>query len=117
MTALPLTNLISQTSAKSFRFATIVAQFGDGYMQRATDGINQKQEGWNVVYDNLQTADRDTVQAFIDIVKMAGVIEWTAPGDSTEKKWVIDPQSVIGETAKAGDLFSINLTLKRVFDL
>lgn len=117
MTQLPLTNFITQTSAKAVRYSTIVAQFGDGYMQRATDGINQKQERWTLLFNNLEQTDRDTLQSFIDTVKMSAVIEWTAPGDATEKNWVIDPQSLISETAKAGNVFSITISLKRVFDL
>ena len=86
MTALPLLNLITQSSAKTVNFKTITAQFGDGYMQRAVDGINDKRELWIIQYDNLNQTDRDTLWVFIDQVKSSNIIEWTAPGDSSEKK-------------------------------
>ena len=117
MTALILPGLITQTSQKSYGFNTIIANYGDGYVQRAGDGINKKKEKWSVTYDNLTQVDRDSVAAFIDLVQMSGLIEWTAPGDLTEKKWVIDPETEITEVAKTGDIYTINFTLIRAFDL
>ena len=117
MTALPLTNLIIQTSQKTVKFTTITAQFGDGYLQRAGDGINQKKDMWSITYDNLDQTERDTLWVFIDLVQMSDVIEWQAPGDLVEKKWIIDPETEITEQAKAGAIYTVRFTLKRVFDL
>ena len=116
MTALPIPGKIIQSAQKTVNFTTIVAQFGDGYMLRASDGINDKKEGWNITYDNLSSAERDTIWVFLDLVKMSAVIEWTAPGDLVEKNWVVDPESEIIEQAKTGDIYTIGFALKRVFD-
>ena len=117
MAALPLQDRITQTSAKTYKFNTIIAQYGDGYMQRAGDGINKKREKWSLVYDNLTQTERDQLALFIDQVQMADTIEWTAPGDLTEKKFIIDPESEVVEVAKTGDIYSLTLTIMRVFDL
>ncbi len=117
MTALPFTDLIIQTASKRVKFATITAQFGDGYMQRAGDGINKELENWSITWDNLNQTERDIIWAFIDVVQMSEVIEWQAPGDLVEKNWIIDPESEIGEQAKSGDIYTVSLTLKRVYDL
>ena len=117
MTALPLTNLITQTAAKSVSFTTIVAQFGDGYMQRAGDGINDKKESWNIMYDNLDQTQRNALWVFIDSVKSTDVIEWTAPSDVVEKDWIIDPEGTISEQAKTGAIYTVSFTLIRAFDL
>lgn len=117
MAALPLINFINQSAVKSVSFTTITAQFGDGYMQRAVDGINDKKEKWNIPWDNLNQTNRDVLWTFIDQVKSSNIIEWTAPGDLTEKKWIIDPEGTIDEQAKAGALYSVSLTLIRMFDL
>lgn len=117
MTALPFPSYITQTAQKTVKYTTITAQFGDGYLQRAGDGINKKQETWNVTYDNLSQTQRDLLWIFIEQVQMSDVIEWTAPGDLSQKKWIIDPETDIGEQAKAGEIYSIRLTLKRVYDL
>jgi phage-related protein len=117
MALLPLQNRITQTSAKTYMFKTIVAKYGDGYIQRAGDGINKKREMWSLVFDNLTQTERDVLALFIDQVQMSDTIEWTAPGDSTEKKWVIDPESEIVEVAKSADIYSITMSIMRVFDL
>ena len=117
MTALPLQDFIIQSALKTVKYATIAAQFGDGYMQRAGDGINKKQENWSITYDNLDQTQRDEVWVFIEIVEQSDVIEWTAPGDLSEKNWIIDPETDINEQAKAGDIYTIRFTLKRVYDL
>ncbi len=117
MTALPLTDFITQTAQKTVKFTTIAAQFGDGYMQRAGDGINKKQENWIITYDNLNQTQRDILWVFIEQVQMSDVVEWTAPGDIAEKNWIIDPASDINEQAKAGAIYTVRFTLKRVFDL
>jgi len=117
MTALPLTDFIVQTAAKTVKYTTIVAQFGDGYMQRAGDGINKQQEGWQITYDNLNQTERDVLWAFINVVEQTEVIEWTAPGDIAQKNWVIDPEGSISEQAKAGAIYTVSFPLKRVFDL
>ena len=117
MTALPLQTYIIQSAQKTVKYATITAQFGDGYMQRAGDGINKKGEMWAITYDNLDQTQRDLLWVFIEIVEQSDVIEWTAPGDLAEKKWIIDPATDISEQAKAGEIYSVRFTLKRVFDL
>lgn len=117
MTALPLQDFIIQSSRKNVKFQTITALFGDGYMQRAGDGINQKREMWALIWDNLDQTQRDILWVFIDEVKMSDVIEWTAPGDLTEKKWIIDPEGDVTEQAKAGDIYTVGFTLRRMFDL
>jgi phage-related protein len=117
MTALPLTTYITQTAQKTVKYTTITSQFGDGYMQRAGDGINKKGENWLITYDNLDQTQRDLLWVFIEIVQQSDVIEWTAPGDLVEKKWIIDPASDIAEQAKAGAIYTVRFTLKRVFDL
>lgn len=117
MATLVLQNRITQTSQKSYRFNTIVANYGDGYTQRVGDGINKKREKWNIIFDNLTQTERDTLATFIDQAQSENTIEWTAPGDATEKKWIIDPESEVTEVAKTGDIYSITFTLMRVFDL
>lgn len=117
MVALAQQDRITQTAAKEVNYTTIIAQFGDGYLQRAGDGINKKKEAWSITYDNLNQTERDILWVFIEIVQMSEVIEWTAPGDLVEKKWIIDPETTINEQAKAGAIYTVSLTLKRIFDL
>ena len=116
MTALVLQDSISQQSKHKKGYNTIVTQYGDGYIQRASDGINTQKEMWDILYDNLTNAELATLQSFFDTVEMFGVIEWAPPGES-EKKWIIDPEKEIQFTVKAGDVNDVRFSLKRVYDL
>ena len=87
--ALPLTNKISDQSTKSYSYKTLSAGYGDGYSQRANDGINNKVETWTVKYVPLLQADRNTVMTVFDTVQGVDYVTWTPPGDSTSKKYVI----------------------------
>ena len=116
MTALALQDSISQSSNHTKKYNTIVTQYGDGYIQRASDGINTQKEVWNILYDNLTSAQVVTLQAFFDTVGMFGVIEW-APPNEVEKKWIIDPDSEINFQDKAGDISDVTFSLRRIYDL
>ena len=37
------------------------ADFGDGYTQRTSDGINERKENWNLSWDTLKDADANTI--------------------------------------------------------
>jgi len=117
MVALVQQDKITQTASKEVNYTTLTAQYGDGYMLRAGDGINKKKEKWTITYDNLNQTERNIVWVFIEQVQMSEVVEWTAPGDLSEKKWIIDPEGSIREQAKSGDIYTVGFTLIRIFDL
>lgn len=115
MAALPIQTFISQGSSRTRTFNRLLAQYGDGYSQRAANGLNAIVDKWNVVYDNLSSANRTTVQDFVTLHGSWTYFTWTAPGDVAEKRWIIDGD--VTETPKAGNLFSITIPIKQVYDL
>lgn len=55
------------------------AQFGEGYAQRAGDGLNTKKQTWNITLD----ADMDEIQDALDFLdRHEGHVPflWTPPG-------------------------------------
>ena len=44
----------------------LVAKFGDGYEQRALDGINTKQENYNLNFNNRDYKEINLIAAFLD---------------------------------------------------
>lgn len=115
MAALPLTTFISQASTRNRTFNRLIAQYGDGYTQRAPNGINSIVDKWNLVYENLSSGNRTTVQDFITLHGAWTYFTWTPPGEVAEKRWIIEGE--VNETAQAGNLFTITIPIKQVFDL
>ena len=112
--ALPLTTYISTSSTKQRKNRTLSAQFGDGYSQEAPDGTNSKYDEWNVVYQNLIQADRDTLWAALDAVGSWDYLTWTAFGDSVSKKWKVTTDG-ISESIQSGNIYTVTFKLKQVY--
>lgn len=115
MTALPLPDLIAYDSAKTVKHRTLKAQFGDGYSQRAPDGINSQYEVWAISWPAVTASERDTITAALNTAGSASVLTWTPPDSATEKKYLMgdDGYSV---NAHGGGLYTINCTLTQVFE-
>jgi len=77
----------SYGTASQVRYAYKEAKFGDGYTVRAGDGINVRRESWSVTWEDRGDADLDTLVAFFDTLAGVTPFEWTAPRESTEKRW------------------------------
>lgn len=114
MSALPLTNFISQSSARKRTYKTLTVQFGDGYQQDAPNGINNIIDEWSIVYDNLSTTDRATLVSFLDSVGAWTSFTWQALGDSTTKNWKVTKDGW-SETVKAGSVYSISFSIKQIY--
>ena len=112
--ALPLTNEISQASTRKRKYRTLSVQFGDGYSQETPDGTNNIVDEWNIVYENLETSQRNTLLAALDTVKSSDYFTWQAPGDGASKRWKVTLDGW-SERPKAGDKWDISFTLRQVF--
>jgi len=92
------------------------AEFGDGYTQRAADGINHIRETWDVQWNNL-----DKVDAFIiiDFLKARGgwdAFYWTPPRQDVAKIWTCKQWT--GPTPTPGDnLYNVKAVFREEFDL
>jgi phage-related protein len=115
--ALPLTTKLSNSSSKSTSFKTIKAQFGDGYSQRAADGINNKIDSWSISWENLSSADKDTVLTALDAVGGYDYLTWTPFGESSSKKFILKDGSYSVSHVEGGTYFTISTSLIQVFDV
>lgn len=73
----------SKSSAPKVR----IAQFGDGYSQRTTFGLNQNPKTWQLSWEVSET-DADTIEAFLDARGGAEKFQWTPLAESTEYNWI-----------------------------
>jgi phage-related protein len=87
-------------------------QFGDGYVQRQTKGMNPLQVTWNLKFDPRDDDEADEIEEFL--VERQGVVAftWTAPGRAQEK-WTCDAWS---RTKAALDVNAITATFTLVYE-
>jgi phage-related protein len=62
-------------------------QFGDGYSQRLTYGLNQNPKSWSLTWEVSET-DADTIETFLDARAAQESFDWTAPGEAGSSKYV-----------------------------
>lgn len=63
-------------------------QFGDGYQQRVTFGLNQNPKEWSLTFDVTDT-EADEIEAFLDARAVdAASFDWTPPDTNTSYKWI-----------------------------
>jgi phage-related protein len=63
-------------------------QFGDGYSQRLTVGLNQDPKVWSLTWEVSET-DADTIETFLDVRAADGAsFDWTPPAEATAYKWI-----------------------------
>lgn len=63
-------------------------QFGDGYQQRVTFGLNQNSKKWSLTWEISET-DADTIETFLDARAADGAsFDWTPPDEATSYKWI-----------------------------
>jgi phage-related protein len=91
-TALPtLTVGYTANSQLNTTFNTLEVRFGDGYAQRAANGINNITHRWQLVWNNLGQTDMTTLQTAVEAVGGAGgLFSWTAPTDTVSRTWSVD---------------------------
>lgn len=110
----------SVNSQKSVQPRVLKAAFGDGYAQRAADGLNSRPAAWDLRWDALCTADADTIEAFL-VARGGFEAFWWTPLDTTSpltfvaESWTRAP--VVGAEMLTERRFSMTAKLTQVFDL
>jgi|TARA_R100000084_G_C4644609_1_gene145935 phage-related protein len=74
---------IQKTSAPNVR----IAQFGSGYSQRTTFGINQNPKSYSLTFEVSET-DADTIETFLDARAGVENFDFTPPGETSSGKYI-----------------------------
>ena len=74
---------IQKTSQPNVR----IAQFGSGYSQRTTFGLNQNPKVYNLTFE-VSEADADTIEDFLDARGGVENFDFTPPGESSSTKYI-----------------------------
>lgn len=103
------------TSVKT-EIKILKADFGDGYTQRAADGLNNIKESWDVEWKNI---DKDTAFEIVNFIKARKGYQgffWTPPGFDVARIWSC--KEFGGPTPVPGSfLYDVRATFIEEFDL
>ena len=99
-------------SSRSTKARVLRADFGDGYTARVTDGINVIKDTWDVEWLVSET-DADTITDFLEARAGAENFDWTAPGESSSKKWICEEWT---RNYVSSEHTSISAIFEQVFD-
>jgi phage-related protein len=114
--AMPLPEKI--TTVQQNRKARVLAMsFGGGYTQTAPNGTNPIFATYQIAWNNLILADRNTVVAAINATAGCDYFTWTPNAEDDEKKFIIPPEAettLYTEDITEGQYFTIGLTLRQI---
>lgn len=111
---MPLTNKILISSSKTTDFRIIKMSFGDGYSQRAPNGINNRIDSWDVTWGALTFTEVDFLETTLGNIGGHNVVRWTPSGETTEK-FFINKNSSYSKT-RTGNVFSITCSFEQIYD-
>lgn len=98
---------------KSSRPSVRTVQFGDGYQQRLTYGINQNPKTWNLTWEASET-DADTIEAFLNARAADNAsFDWTPLDEATSYKWICQEWN---KTIPYKNRATITATFTQVFE-
>lgn len=90
-----------------------IAQFGSGYSQRTTFGLNQDPKTWSLTWNYLEATDANSIEDFLEARGGVEAFEWTPPDDTTEYKWICREWT---KAMPVGLRFTITATFEQVFE-
>lgn len=96
-------------------FTVLENRFGDGYTQRAADGLNSNRDTWSATWTNLKDSEAKLIFDFLRAREGYQPFYYQAPGDGVFKQWTA--RDIRRKPVDAGDVFywTISATLKQEF--
>ena len=93
---------------------TLTADFGDGYNQRTSDGINVTRLSYSVSWSNIDTARKEELRTFLESTNGIESFKWQPPDMNEELLWVNEFPTI---TSSAAGVWTVSVVLNQVFDL
>lgn len=98
---------------KSSRPVVRTVQFGDGYQQRLTYGLNQNPKTWSLTWEVSET-NADTIETFLNARAVDNAsFDWTPLDEATSYKWICPEWS---KTVPYLNRATITATFQQVFE-
>ena len=109
--------------SRQVTFNVLTASFGDGYEQRALNGINSKQEQISLSFNNRSYREGNLIAAFFDLKKASNFLLKITNTKDVENLTSSDVEENIRVTCDGynimypkEDIVSIQTTLRRVYE-
>ena len=102
---------------KSIRASVLRANFGDGYSQRAGDGINVLVENWSIEWENLDSTEVAALETQLEGARGVDSITWTPHGESTAKKFTVAQWEINPKVGSVGVAWIGSAVFRREYDL
>lgn len=96
--------------SRSVKFRVLTATFGDGYEQRAKDGINTKDDTFNASFNNRSAAEIKNIAGFFDLYQTKS---FSTVMGSEIIKVVCDSYSI---TYQYEEVQSLSASFRRVYE-
>jgi len=90
-----------------------ITEFGDGYQQRNTMGMNTRRKKWSLSFNNRTNADRDKILLFLQDKNGKESFNWIDPTTTNYKKYVCESWSVDMTSFNNN---TISMEFKQVFE-
>ena len=90
------------------------ANFGDGYTQRAKDGINGRAYKVPLTWTNLQLSEANDLIDFFDAQGGFLAFNYTLPNEATPDKFICKEY---GKTYEKGNTYVVQALFEKVYDL
>lgn len=91
-----------------------IAQFGDGYSQRAKFGLNQVAMELTLTYTNIVTAEKDILETFVDAHDSGQAFFYTLPDESEARTFYFTGWEY---TYVKFGIYTVTLNLTECFDI
>jgi phage-related protein len=104
----------SLISNKKVKARILQNTFGDGYSQRAADGLNSTPSVWMLTWGGRTVSEIDTLEAFFEARGGWDDFDWTPERESSSKKFICKEWS---RSFVANDNDTITAKLEEVYDL
>ena len=87
------------------------AQFGSGYSQRSTFGINNDLKTWDLTWENLTLAEANDIEDFLEARGGVQAFNWSPPDETNTYVWICKAWT---KTLPYSNLFNIQATFEEV---
>lgn len=90
-----------------------VVAFGDGYEQRQADGINARNDVWDLTFENRSNSDTAAIVGFLEARNAVEAFDWTPPNEATAIKVVCREWN---KTVTRFNLNTVTAQFQRVYE-